>query len=136
MTRKGSVMAIGKATPRTVTAMDRYIGVRLRERRRAGGMSQTTLAMTIGVTYQQLQKYEVGSNRVAASTLVDIANALGVSAASLLPASEDQAQDFEESGLAEFAPVLISLGDEGRQILLRVARALARDKDLRSSPQV
>jgi len=59
-----------KANPRAVTAIDSYIADRMRERRLAIGMSQAVLAMKLGVSFQQIQKYETGSNRVSASRVL------------------------------------------------------------------
>jgi len=47
-------------------AMDREVGRRIRERRRALGLSQAALARRVGRTFQQIQKYENGTNRVRA----------------------------------------------------------------------
>jgi transcriptional regulator with XRE-family HTH domain len=58
--------------------IDALVGRRIRERRRHLGISQIQLAATIGVSYQQLQKYEQGSNRVAAPRLAAISAALDV----------------------------------------------------------
>lgn len=63
---------------RAVNAIDRHIGKRLRERRLEIGMSQERLAELLGVTFQQVQKYEKGVNRIAASRLFDISRALDV----------------------------------------------------------
>ena len=60
------------------TAVDRHVGARVRERRLLLGMSQQALAAKLGVTFQQLQKNERGTNRIASSRLVDLSNALGV----------------------------------------------------------
>ena len=49
--------------------VDAHVGKRVRERRNALGMSQETLADALGIKYQQIQKYEVGTNRVAAGRL-------------------------------------------------------------------
>lgn len=57
--------------------VDVYVGNRLRARRRILGMSQIELSKKIGITFQQLQKYENASNRISASRLYDLANALG-----------------------------------------------------------
>ena len=54
------------------------IGARLRALRVAAGMSQSTLAEVIGVSFQQIQKYEKGKDRVSASTLQVLAAALNV----------------------------------------------------------
>ncbi|TWB34340.1 helix-turn-helix domain-containing protein [Nitrospirillum pindoramense] len=59
-------------------AIDRDVGARLCLRRRSLGMSQAELGAAIGVTFQQVQKYEKGINRMAVSTLYEVAKALGV----------------------------------------------------------
>ena len=56
--------------------LDVAIGQRIRERRRALGMSQVSLAGAVGLTFQQIQKYERGSNRISFSRLVEIAEAM------------------------------------------------------------
>lgn len=60
------------------SAIDRHIGLRIRDRRVMLGLSQQQLADLIGVTYQQAHKYERGLNRVSAGRLYSIAQALGV----------------------------------------------------------
>ncbi len=59
-------------------ATDRLVGGQLRKRRLELGLTQQSLAGAIGVTFQQIQKYERGSNRIVASRLYDLANALDV----------------------------------------------------------
>ena len=61
---------------RAANAIDRKLGQRVRSRRLEIGMSQERLAELLGVTFQQVQKYEKGVNRIAASRLWDIAAAL------------------------------------------------------------
>jgi len=58
--------------------IDRHVGQRVRARRLGLRLSQTRLGAMIGVTFQQIQKYENGTNRIGASNLYRIANALGV----------------------------------------------------------
>jgi transcriptional regulator with XRE-family HTH domain len=58
---------------------DQYVGSRVRTRRMMLSMSQTELGDAIGVTFQQLQKYEKGTNRISASRLQQIANGLQTS---------------------------------------------------------
>jgi len=55
---------------------DKHVGARVRARRLTLGMSQTKLADAIGLTFQQVQKYEKGTNRMGASRLTQIANVL------------------------------------------------------------
>ena len=56
--------------------LDVEVGVRIRLRRKLLGLSQTVLADAVGVTFQQIQKYEKGTNRVGASRLLAIADVL------------------------------------------------------------
>ena len=56
--------------------IDILVGRNIRKRRKAVGLSQVALAAKIGVTYQQIQKYETGKNRISASRFYHIAAAL------------------------------------------------------------
>ncbi len=58
------------------TSIDEHIGQRIQLRRVMLGMPQKDLAQICGVTFQQIQKYETGNNRIAASRLFDISVAL------------------------------------------------------------
>jgi transcriptional regulator with XRE-family HTH domain len=58
--------------------IDIEVGKTIASLRRAQGLSQTTLSEALGVTFQQVQKYEKGTNRVSVSALVRICKALGV----------------------------------------------------------
>lgn len=58
--------------------IDLFVGLRLRERRRLLGMPQQALGDEVGLTFQQVQKYESGINRISASRLWDFARALDV----------------------------------------------------------
>ena len=58
--------------------IDAHIGQRIRRRRRQLGLTQNQLAVACGVRFQQIQKYESGANRIAASRLWKIAQALQV----------------------------------------------------------
>ena len=59
-------------------AIDLHVGQRVRLQRLKMGMSQTELANSVGLTFQQVQKYESGANRISASRLVQIAISLAV----------------------------------------------------------
>ena len=60
------------------TSIDQHVGARLRLRRSLMEMSQSELGEKLGVTFQQVQKYEKGTNRVGASRLQNIASILNV----------------------------------------------------------
>lgn len=58
--------------------IDQYVGKRMRRFRKMADMSQTKLGEEIGVTFQQVQKYERGSNRISASRLYRAAHVLNI----------------------------------------------------------
>jgi transcriptional regulator with XRE-family HTH domain len=59
--------------------IDLYVGKRLRRRRRLLGLTQQQLAEAVGIRFQQIQKYECGANRISASRLFELSEALHVS---------------------------------------------------------
>jgi len=63
---------------RRTTAVDYHVGLKIRARRNLLGLSQTELADAAGITFQQVQKYERGANRVGAGRLMQFSEALGV----------------------------------------------------------
>jgi transcriptional regulator with XRE-family HTH domain len=64
--------------PKSITDVDARIGARIRARRMLLGMNQTELGRSSGVTFQQIQKYENGTNRISVSRLHEIAGTLDV----------------------------------------------------------
>ena len=68
---------------RGVTAVDVNIGARIRESRLAAKMTQADLAKELGISFQQLQKYEKGSNRISAARLYQICKLLEVEISSM-----------------------------------------------------
>jgi transcriptional regulator with XRE-family HTH domain len=77
--------------------IDAYVGSRVRMRRLMLGMSQERLAEQIGVTFQQVQKYEKGTNRIGASRLQAIAGVLAVPVAFFF--QQDNSQPLTTEGL-------------------------------------
>lgn len=65
--------------PRAPKDMDRLVGENVRKLRIQRNLTLSQLAAEIGISHQQLQKYETGSNRLSAGTLCSVAGALGVS---------------------------------------------------------
>lgn len=72
--------------------VDVHVGKRIRQRRWLIGMTQQALADLVGIKFQQIQKYETGSNRVSASRLWDIGEAMGVPAAFFFEGIKDAGQ--------------------------------------------
>jgi transcriptional regulator with XRE-family HTH domain len=64
--------------PRTIRYVDAWVGARIQLRRRELGLSQAALGEKLGVSFQQVQKYESGKNRVSAGVLYEISKALDV----------------------------------------------------------
>ena len=62
----------------TANDIDKHVGLRMRRRREALGISQGRLGRHLGLTFSQIQKYEKGSNRIGAGRLYQIAAFLGV----------------------------------------------------------
>jgi transcriptional regulator with XRE-family HTH domain len=73
--------------PKTKSQIDRAIGQRLRAYRLAAGMSQTAVGDHLGVTFQQIQKYEKGVNRLSGARLVAVTELLHVKPELLLGAN-------------------------------------------------
>lgn len=73
-----------------ITEDDAKIGQRIRVARIAGNLSQMTLAGRLGVSFQQVQKYEKGINRVGGSRLIQIADILGVTVSDLCGKAGDE----------------------------------------------
>jgi transcriptional regulator with XRE-family HTH domain len=71
--------------------VDREVGQRVRERRVALAMSQSAVADALGLTFQQIQKYERGANRISASRLYHLAEFLGVKPEFFFAANGSQA---------------------------------------------
>ena len=72
-----------KVSPRAATSIDAYIGARMRDGRAALGLSQEALGKKLGVSFQQIQKYENATNRVSAARLFEICSVLKVPLASM-----------------------------------------------------
>ncbi len=72
--------------------IDAYVGAQIKQRRTIVGMSQTELANRLGITFQQVQKYEKGANRVGSSRLYEISEILGVQIQSFFEGVEEVIQ--------------------------------------------
>lgn len=83
--------------------VDVAIGRRIRMRRKMLSMSQTTLATALGVTFQQVQKYERGANRVGGSRMQRIAEVLQTKVAFFFDDTPDDGRTSEENEILAFA---------------------------------
>ena len=117
---------MNKKTPNPI---DVFVGSRVRLRRLMVGMSQEALADRLGVTFQQVQKYEKGSNRISASRLQQIAKMLGVHVAFFFegaPAGEAPAGGFTDAAATAYVADFLTTS-EGIQL----SKAFVRIKNSR-----
>ena len=75
---KASAAGAGKGRGRKPNPMDAHVGTRVKLRRTMMGMSQEKLGQALGVTFQQVQKYEKGTNRIGAGRMQQISETLRV----------------------------------------------------------
>ncbi|WP_168597790.1 helix-turn-helix transcriptional regulator [Rhizobium sp. SG570] len=113
--------------------IDIEVGRRIRMQRRMLGMSQTALAEGLNVTFQQVQKYEKGTNRVGASRLQRVADCLGVSISHFFdnPVAESNASVNEAMGVRNDLVSFLS-SDEGAEL----NRAFAKIKDTKTRQKI
>lgn len=123
-------------------AVDAFVGARISLRRSALGLSQTALAQQLGISFQQVQKYETGQNRISASRLHRVATVLATSVEAFFP-PVTTARPAGEGGEAGWEALrhITATGDDRavaaafpliedrdlRRSVARIVRALARD---------
>lgn len=110
-------------------AIDHKIGRRIKARRQSLGHNQQFLADEIGVSYQQVQKYENGADRVGASRLFAIAGALGVPISYFFEDQHDGEPDGEAADAERHIIERTLAEEEGRNLILCFSRI--RDPQLR-----
>ncbi|MBB3235420.1 helix-turn-helix domain-containing protein [Phyllobacterium endophyticum] len=107
--------------------VDVHVGARIRLRRNMIGLSQEKLGESLGITFQQIQKYEKGMNRVGASRLQAIGNILNVPVTFFfddMPGQSDKPKGFEEESETTYVVGFLN-SSEGIQL----ARAFAKIGD-------
>src|SRR5476649_1998934 len=102
-------MSVKSDTARSPNPIDIHVGLQVRLRRKALKISQEKLAGALGLTFQQVQKYERGTNRISASKLYEIARTLQVSIAWFFEGLGDPASaGLDEPGLSRPPPSAIA----------------------------
>lgn len=102
---------------------DIQAGKRIRELRVLQGMSQDTLGKALGITFQQIQKYERGVNRVSVSRLYEIAEALDVSVVDILEAEPSDMPELDK-GIVRAMRELTELSPKKRLAAFGIIHAL------------
>lgn len=126
----GRMASLGHPNP-----IDVHVGGRVRQRRTLLGFSQEKLADAIGLTFQQVQKYERGANRIGSSRLFDLARVLDVPVAYFfenMSATVASRTPSRMRGLAESKPEPFELDPMAKRETLELVRAYYRIAD----PQV
>jgi transcriptional regulator with XRE-family HTH domain len=120
--------------------IDKHVGDRLRARRILLGLSQTSLGKAVGLTFQQIQKYERGKNRVSASALFRLSRALDVPVTFFF---DEMPQEFvtDQPAPRPRTSSQRAATDPARRIpmtreMLELARAYRRIRDKRTRQQV
>ncbi|MCK0149115.1 helix-turn-helix domain-containing protein [Marivita sp. S6314] len=108
--------------------VDIHVGKRVRHRRWLVGMTQQQLAEKVGIKFQQIQKYETGANRVSASRLWDIADALDVPVAFFFEGIEEAQQEGAAPATASDAVPSDLLGDKEALDLVRSYYAIPENQ--------
>ncbi|NQY13187.1 MAG: helix-turn-helix transcriptional regulator [Henriciella sp.] len=128
-------------TALTASEVDRLVGDRIRRRRILMGLTQDQLGDSLGISYQQIQKYETGANRVSAGRLYLIATRLDVSPGWFFdPVKSDaSSDDFDELGssrlLMEFVRSFARIKDERlKSVLVSLVRAMTDDEEPTITP--
>ena len=103
--------------------IDKEIGSRMRMRRMIIGMSQEKLGEMLGLTFQQVQKYEKGANRISVGRMIDIANVLGVDISYFFEGltGNKKAPGFTEAAQPPFVSDFMAT-QEGHQLMRAFAR--------------
>jgi len=137
-------MAREEDTDRKPNPVDLHVGARVRMRRKLLGVSQEKLADALKLTFQQVQKYERGANRVSASKLYEIGRFLDVPVSYFFEGlgDRDQAHGFAESESEQFVHGFLMTGEgielaslfpklkpRQRRRILELVRTLADEDD-------
>ena len=124
-------MTVPADSERLPNPVDLHVGARIRMRRKILGVSQERLADDLGLTFQQIQKYERGANRVSASKLYEIAKSLQSPVGYFFEGLVDSAAGVSEGGEPFVHDFLMT--DEGLELATvfpRISRAKVRRRIL------
>ena len=119
------------ASTKRPNTMDGHVGSRVRLRRMMMGMSQEKLGEQMGLTFQQIQKYERGINRVSASRLWELARVLGVNVQFFYEEAPLGQELSVQPGFADAQPETTIIEFLGSRDGLELNRAFVRIRDAR-----
>jgi transcriptional regulator with XRE-family HTH domain len=126
-------------SPKQATKQDGIVGLRIQTLRKSRGISQTALGIAIGVSFQQIQKYESGANRVGAGRLSDIAGVLRAPVSVFFEEGDEAAEQektevfdlLRAPGAVDLLNAFITIEDDRlrREVLAIVQSAARMEQD-------
>jgi transcriptional regulator with XRE-family HTH domain len=117
----------------TSSPVDRHVGGRIRLRRTLVGLSQMALGERLGISFQQVQKYERGSNRVSASTLYRLGEILDVPVSFFFDDMAGETRPSDSAGVLlkretlELVRAYYRIDEDQRAAVLALLRTMTRD---------
>jgi transcriptional regulator with XRE-family HTH domain len=123
-------VAAKSASPKAVNADDKALGERVQSLRKAQGMTQTQLGRALGVTFQQVQKYEKGLNRISGARINKVCKVLGIPVTELYADLDANSEDsifhlLTIKGATELLRAYSAISSEtGRKSILAMARSV------------
>ncbi len=118
------------AEDRQAHRVDLHVGLKLRQRRRGLNMSQHELARALGLTFQQVQKYERGANRISASKLYEAAGALDCQVSDFFAGLPDPRGEEPDAQAAPDPFLVMSAITHGAAVAIHFAQMTALDRSL------
>ena len=125
-----------KRARETELKLDREVAARVRAQRLASGLTQTELGKRIGVTFQQIQKYENGSNRLTAGKLIILAEILGVPVEQFLTGNAAAQKQQPAPSIQALAPEQTGSTRSVHREVLELVRSFARIEDPRTRKHI
>jgi transcriptional regulator with XRE-family HTH domain len=111
--------------------VDIHVGTTLRRQRCYAGMSQTELAESVGITFQQLQKYESATNRVSASRLWEFSEVLGAPVEFFFPPANETRSGpawLDDPGFSQWVRVYHDTPEDRRASFLKVVKVMPKER--------
>lgn len=120
-----------RATKGLAHAVDVYVGQQVRAHREAAGLTQSDLGKAVGVTFQQVQKYERGANRISASMLSRIADTLNTTESVFFPSRDRVSAPAigDMRGFGDLARLYAAISPARQRLLVRLARDFASEAE-------
>src|ERR1700710_3154299 len=112
---------------KTPNPIDKHVGSRVRMRRMMLGMSQEKLGKKLGLTFQQVQKYEKGTNRIGASRLHQISEILGIPVSFMFEDLPGQKSRASEHNLPKYLVAFMGVA-QGRRLIEAVVRVSEQNR--------